>query len=560
MRACGLTSEAARRGRVALGLSSLSQLGRSLWTVSPGFLCLGFLSLSFLSLGALACSAEAVDPDRTAAAEEPEGPPVAPIDREPSNVADSEEVDMSSLSPSEPVEPPTDPVALPEGSRELGDVVNFVDESAAEELESFLVESEPQLIFEQRPLNRSLNLFLEHYEEVYDFVVFFTAHPIEGTTSLGKFGAVTRDVMPGTGNETQLAALGYRTNGTVKGVVAMQYISGRFPALAHEILHHYAVNLDEEFGFGVGRNEDHGAHWGYTDVNGQLGGFDLASLRCDEPADAPPGECRRLSNGRVRYRVDTFSPHAGGTSEPMAPFELYLMGLLPIDEVKSEIVVLPEARILDARSEALEGALVVEAEPAQGLPVQTIVARHGEVPLLPTGERQLRVGFVVISAEPVEDDVLAEVNDWAAIFDGRQDHADHASFEEVTRGLATLDGTLAYRRSQSAGVPAIRPAYDCDLLNQDCPIEGSGCYLTGHMEHPKLCALSSGGEMFDECEAITDCAPGLTCALGRRESLCLPFCDHLTTDTVNSCHAMCDDAMVLLQDDEGDVVSARCSF
>src|SRR5688572_21485771 len=71
-------------------------------------------------------------------------------------------------------------VELPPDSRELDHVVNFVDEAAASELDAFLLPGPPVHVVLRQGLARSVNLFLEHYEERYDFLFVFTDHSVGG--------------------------------------------------------------------------------------------------------------------------------------------------------------------------------------------------------------------------------------------------------------------------------------------------------------------------------------------------------------------------------------------
>ena len=72
-------------------------------------------------------------------------------------------------------------------------------------------------------------------------------------------------------------------------------------------------------------DEEHaGSHWGVSSVNGQLGGFDLSTLK---------------ELGDNWYTADPFGVYAnGGNSIPYGNFELYLMGLIPPEEVDDVVL------------------------------------------------------------------------------------------------------------------------------------------------------------------------------------------------------------------------------
>lgn len=451
------------------------------------------------------------------------------------------------------------PIRLQGGSRELDGVVNLVDATAAQELEDFIaLEQPPTSIFSLHSLNASLNLFLDFYVEQYDFVFFFTDHPLPSSI-IGKFEPVTRPATVGTGNDVQIAALGYRTNGRVKGVIGIQYSPGGFGPFAHEMLHYWAVHFDDSFGFGKGLNEDVGAHWGYAGVHGQLGGFDPATLSCDAPVGALPPDCEPLTNGRFRYRVGWFYPNANGPTIDLAPTELYLMGLLPLESVPQEIPLLLQAEAVDDSFDPDTETILVEADGVGSVSMTDIVDRHGEVKVLSNAARDFSAAFVVLSATPAADDVLNEIAQWAAIFGGRQNDAELRSFAELTQGLATLDTELGPRRGASQPRPPVRPAVTCDLLAQDCEPAGVGCYLAGLAEQPTFCALSGGAAVDESCTSPRDCAPGLTCVESDSsgDPLCSPFCDHQDEDSPRACQTVCDRTLYLT-DDAGNILNGQC--
>jgi hypothetical protein len=78
----------------------------------------------------------------------------------------------------------------------------------------------------------------------------------------------------------------------------------------HELMHTVA-NFDLPTAYG--------GHWGYSSVNGQLGGWDPATFQ---------------DLGGGRYKVKPFGAFAnGGNGVPYAPLELFMLGLVPASEV-----------------------------------------------------------------------------------------------------------------------------------------------------------------------------------------------------------------------------------
>lgn len=337
----------------------------------------------------------------------------------------------------------SDFVPLPAGSRELDGIVNLVDATAANELETFLVGGDDSSS-SRGALTTSLNLFLEHYLEEYDFVYFLTDRPI-ATSTLGRFEHVTQPPMPGIGRDAATERTGYATNGRTRGVIGIHFRPGRYGPLGHEMLHYWANFLDPSFGFGVGLEEDFGEHWGYAGVHGVLGGFDPETLRCETPSGALPPACTPGANGRTRYVTGLFGENDNGVATPCGPLELYLMGLVPPSELPDEIPVLVDAGSLvyDTFAETAS----VEAASVTSVRVSDIVRRHGEVTELAEDERAFRAAFVVISAVPAEGAVLTESAAYARWHGNRESHVNVLSFEALTGGRATLDTRLGPRRS-----------------------------------------------------------------------------------------------------------------
>ncbi|HEX7478584.1 MAG TPA: hypothetical protein VF331_12305 [Polyangiales bacterium] len=455
------------------------------------------------------------------------------------------------------------PLALPAGSREYENVVNLVDADAAAQLENYLVDRTPIRVEKRHGLTKPTNMFLEYYPEAYDLLVFFTDHPVTSTTVDAKFEAVNSQALPGGGQDIEIRASGYRSQGRLKGVIGAQYITGQLPPLAHETLHYWANYLDESFGFSNGfsngQRTSFGLHWGMSSVHGQLGGFDGSSLRCETPANATPPNCTALPSGRFRYVVDPFAPNTNsGFGVKYATFELYLMGLAPASEVPTTFQLLQDAAIDPASYTSTSKTLVVEGAGVTSVAFTDIVARHGKITPLAANERAFRVAFVVVSKTPASDAMLTEVAQWAAVFGNRVQVNGWAAFETTASGRATMDTKLGPRRPQGEQVPAERGVFSCDVLRQDCPRK-LGCYQT---TVPALCALSRGATMDQPCTSTYSCAPGFDCTAGASNPsafVCKPYCDSKNDTASNACAKLCPGSFLTLNDASNNVVSAICT-
>jgi len=430
-----------------------------------------------------------------------------------------------------------DLLPLPEGSRELAGAVNLVSAEAATELEAYLNLANDNPYWESS-LPTTLNLFLEHYVEQYDFLYVYTDHELPDALVAGRYEGVTVAPLPGTGADYAFEAEGIKTNGRLRGVLGLQYLPGLFGPLAHETLHHFADYLDPSFGFGLGLDIDDPVHWGYAGLHGELGGFDPETLECESPAGAKPPSCDSIGGGRYRYVVGAFGSFTNGPFQPYAPFENYLMGFIPRAEV-GDIPVLIDGDLLEDSLDPATVTMKIEAAGVKTVKLDDIVARHGEVKLLPEGQRGFTAAFVVVSAKPADDAVLAEIGHWAAVWGGRETDVNVASFAGLTGNHGTMDTRLGSRRAASDAPPTVRVPAGCDLEAQDCG-SGLACYVADHYQ--TVCALSRGFAAGDVCENQNDCAAGLACASSMSApdtGACEPYCDPDDTGA-GGCDAMCE--------------------
>lgn len=451
----------------------------------------------------------------------------------------------------------SDPVELPEGSSEYQGIVNLVDAAAAADLEAFLAATTTEHLVLRSGLAGPWNLFVEHYYEDYDFVFFVTGHVIDGLPVAGSFEAVNQPPMPGTGNEIAVDLGAYRSDGTLKGVIGIPYRENFFPPFSHELGHYWAVSLDTRFGFGAWRDGHYGPHWGFSSVNGQLGGFDASTLRCETPANELPPNCTPNSAGVTRYVVGAFGTNANDfRGIPYSPFEQYLMGLAPASDVPESFVLLEDAVMVEDSSDEEAGTVVVEAASLTTLPFADIVARHGTVEPLPPEARHFKAAFVVVSADPAPDAVMSDVANWAAVFGNRLAQPPLKSFEEDTGGKATLDTVLGPRRDAADPPPPERERFECDPVEQDCE-QGLGCYFHGL----PLCAASDGLELDEPCDAEFACAPGLDCVSGTEapdEYFCQPYCDANDPESPLACDTLCPGNSFSQTDADGVVLASLC--
>jgi hypothetical protein len=316
---------------------------------------------------------------------------------------------------------------LPDHVRVTAHAVNLVNPEAAAQVEAFLTGGPDDA------LAVAGRAFYEVFGDDYDFLYLVSENDVGPDAAAGRYRPVHHPAEPFLGLPSAFADPSFGSAGRLQGAIALNRNSvGNGPTL-HETLHRWSVFLDGSFGFGVDRERNWGAHWGVSSVHGQHGGFDAATLACE--GGGTPAACPVGAGGFARFTVAPFNPNQqGGDGVPYAPMELYLMGLIPIEEVPSPILVLRDALPVD-----FGDPFVMEASGIREITTAEIVALHGARPPLPAEARALRAAFVLVTRVPAPDAMLAVVEHWSAIFGGDEDSSFLLSFADGTGGRATMD-------------------------------------------------------------------------------------------------------------------------
>lgn len=147
----------------------------------------------------------------------------------------------------------------------------------------------------------------------------------------------------------------------------------------HELTHRWGAGLDGNIALGAPPTVAVG-HWGFCDVNGQLGGFAAGSL---------------ASLGDGRYRGDVAPGGYALSTIPYAPLELYLMGLAGADEVPDvNVAVNPVATELGLNT------ITFTADEFRRVTMDEIVERNGpRVPWAGAASSEFTIAFIVLTPE-----------------------------------------------------------------------------------------------------------------------------------------------------------------
>lgn len=170
-----------------------------------------------------------------------------------------------------------------------------------------------------------------HFQDKFDFIFLILnekKHPDD--LSKGQFCIVSNNITGIVNGGADQSIVNfcqeYGSSGKLQGIIALNQIDflTQGPSL-HEIMHRYGNYIFDksEIFPGTKRIQTNGYHWGIMggNISGQLGGFRESSLK---------------KLGNKRYQVKPFGAVVNNDEKNKAPysdFELYLMGMIPLNKV-----------------------------------------------------------------------------------------------------------------------------------------------------------------------------------------------------------------------------------
>lgn len=272
-------------------------------------------------------------------------------------------------------------------------------------------------------------------EDDFDFI-FFVNNNEEKPSSIPYFGqliSVSRSITGITrfNNFDNTSSTG--SAGRLQSYIHLPYFNAiqQGPTL-HELAHNWA-NFFQNFELASpSGNFAALPHWGWTSIPGQLGGFDPSTLE-----DLGGGNWKAASG--IPGRTSFGGTANGGNSLPYANWELYLMGLMPVDSLYdityfTEIVTDAE-RVGQGEFSGTLNTYTVN---------QFLADRGPRVPAFGDAPTNFTTLFVVVTDTPLSD------SEWAAIseqvewltFEGN-DASSLYNFYEATRGVGTLNPDIS---------------------------------------------------------------------------------------------------------------------
>lgn len=276
--------------------------------------------------------------------------------------------------------------------------------------------------------------FYSYYQDSFDLITIVSNVPFEDQdlTKVGYAGATYVVRSPNIGTSTLRTDSGKRFHSqqTLKGIIHLParnlLVSG--PTL-HEIMHLWVKNL-EILPTGI---KD---HWGFSNVYGQLGGFDRRKFKV---------------LGNDQYSAGNFGINSnGGNSVPYSPLELYLAGLVTSDEVP-DTWVLEDGQWLSENGSTKRdqsGYPIFTGRESSRWSIEDIISRLGNrVPNHENSQRSFQMAVILVGNDryPVTEEDIKMVSRHINLFCRQSSLRDLQGYEkiynfwEATGGRAILN-------------------------------------------------------------------------------------------------------------------------
>lgn len=257
----------------------------------------------------------------------------------------------------------------------------------------------------------------EHFSDDFDFIIIASKQSsVPSGSYYGRFYNARNDI-DGIGKSIFDSTDLFGSLGELQGAIHLTSTGGLSggPSL-HELAHNWGNSM-------VSVPTVVGGHWGYSNIGGQLGGWEPGSL-----VDIGGGQYQ-VNNPRTGV-VGGFGGNAnGGNGLPYSEFELYTMGLIDANEVSHDIKIANGFSWVDSGAGTFSATSITTTTMAQ------VVSTDGtRSPDKTTSQKNFRILYLILTDTPL---TLAEWADY---------DADVQAFS-----LAGSEGTSSYNFWEATG-------------------------------------------------------------------------------------------------------------
>ena len=296
------------------------------------------------------------------------------------------------------------------------------------------------------PLEDYVARFYEHFNDEFDFLIFFPNvhwHQLESGAINGAFFQSVKNRTKGIGVRIFADNSRWGSAERLQGLIFSNYNDPSMfrGLLLHELMHRWG-------NFVVPTS--HGPHWGFSSSGGYLDCYDISSM---------------IDHGEEKF--STPDPFYFRSSEQYSPIELYLAGYIPPEDVPDFQVAEDGKWLLDERGDPVKddnGYRMFTASQFKTYTIEDIVAKHGRrAPDHVQSQKDFRAAVILLIGEdyPATREMLESLSDdvlWFSHAGQDESGPPVTNFYEATggRGTITMDGLSQLRRSAGAKRPAPR--------------------------------------------------------------------------------------------------------
>ena len=298
------------------------------------------------------------------------------------------------------------------------------------------------------PLRNYAKRFYEHFNDEFDFLIFFPSLLI-GEQELevpdgGFYSMVKNDVQGISGSDLGFPTFGdtyfegtffdsdWGSSEKLQGVIAFwTYILNPTPhsdihngTLLHEIMHRWGNYIVSPW-----------SHWGFSTSGGYLLCTNITNM---------------IDYGDGKFSYESISP------SQYSPLELYLAGFIPAEEVPDWRVAEDGAWLRDEQGRIIEddnGYRMFTASGFKSYTIEDIIAAYGpRVPDHSQAQKDFRAAVILLVSEdyPATQEILERVSNAVSWFSyaGEDESDPRSNFYEATggRGTITMGGLSQLRR------------------------------------------------------------------------------------------------------------------
>ena len=262
----------------------------------------------------------------------------------------------------------------------------------------------------------------EHFHDDFDFIIFASNQSaVPAGSYYGRFYEAQNKI-EGVGKRQFDNTSNFGSQGRLQGVIHLTSTWGLTggPSL-HEITHKWGNDM-------ASVPTDVGSHWGYSNIGGQLGGWQPGSL-------VELGDNKYKARNPNTGEFGSWGSFAnGGNGLPYSEFELYTMGLIEASEVGHDIKIAKDFIWVEP------GKGIFSASSINTVTMDEVIEIDGlRSPGPSESQKQFRILYVILTDKPLTLSQWQSYDEDVSNFQIQEDNGSSLyNFWEATRGLASL--------------------------------------------------------------------------------------------------------------------------